>query len=69
MVIFRRYPGDLAPWQGHYALVGHYGESTGLIVYCEAGQQLPSVVNVPDADLGPFWFVYVDITHVRSAAA
>jgi hypothetical protein len=68
MVVVRHYPGDIAPWTGVYALVGHFGEPTDFaVVIREVGERLP-VVSVA-ADYGPFWFVHVSEANEGSAAA
>jgi hypothetical protein len=41
MVIVRFEPGDSAPRSGHYLLVGHYGESSDIVVCCGVGDVLP----------------------------
>ena len=68
MAVVRFYPGDVAPWRGVYALVGHFGQPTDFAVEIrEAGQRLP-VVSVT-ADGGPFWFVHMSEANEGSAAA
>jgi hypothetical protein len=67
MPVVRWTPGDTAPWQGVYALVGHYGEPTDFAVLCGAGERLPVVVLT--ADYGPFWFVHVGEANQAAAAA
>lgn len=67
MVVVRHYPGDEAPWDGWYVLVGHFGEETSLMSFRKAGEQLP-VVTI-NAELGPCWFVWVDVADQGSAAA
>lgn len=59
MTIVRHFPGDEAPWSGTYALVGHYGEETGVTVRRLAGERLPFVVvtNVEQ----PVWYVLSDV--------
>jgi hypothetical protein len=56
--ILRHKPGDRAPAEGTYALVGHYGEATNFAVRCLPGERLP-VVTIA-ADFGPLWYVRVD---------
>ena len=58
MVIVRHYPGDVAPHQGTYALVGHFGERTDVVVQRNAGERLPLMAG--PAEHGPFWFVLVE---------
>jgi hypothetical protein len=67
MVIVRHVPGDDAPWTGWYALVGHYGESTDYIVWCEAGERLPVLTGA--ADIGPFWYVLMDVADESTRTA
>jgi len=56
MPILRFYPGNIAPWSGTYALVGHYGEATTYSVRCDEGSRLP--VLTVSGDHEPFWFVF-----------
>ncbi len=67
MPVVRNYPGDVAPRKGVYALVGHFGEKTDLVIGVEAGERLPDVTVA--ADVGPFWFVHVSEANERAAAA
>lgn len=67
MVILRHSPGENAPWDGLYVLVGHYGESTDLAVWCDKGERLPRIVTT--ADIGPLWFVRQDEANQRPRAA
>jgi len=54
--ILRYAPGERAQATDTYALVGHYGEATGIRpVRLDRGQQFPSVEV--DADAGPLWYV------------
>jgi hypothetical protein len=57
MAIMRHEPGALAPADGTYALVGHYGEATNFAVSCQKGERLPLVVVA--GDFGPLWFVRI----------
>ena len=57
MPILRLYPGDEAPWDGQYALVGHYGEATNHSEWRDAGDRLSVITG--SGDHGPFWFVFV----------
>jgi hypothetical protein len=57
MPIRRHLPGEVAPGTGSYALVGHYGEPSGVAVWRDGGERLPLV----SADLEhPLWFFLVD---------
>jgi hypothetical protein len=67
MVLVRHAPGDFAPWEGTYVVVGHYGEMTDVAVWCEKGDEFPLVTVA--ADIGPLWFVQVDEAHQGSRAA
>lgn len=58
MVIVRFDPGEEAPGDARYLLVGHYGEPSGLAVRCAVGEPLPQ----PPAELrgeleGPYCYV------------
>jgi hypothetical protein len=56
MVIVRFEPGALAPCDGRFALVGHFGEPTGFVCECKAGEDLPS--KPVDNQLGGLlWYV------------
>jgi hypothetical protein len=58
MVIIRIEPGGRAPVAGVFALVGHWGESTGFTYECRAGDRLPAAIEFPaDAAL---WYVLCD---------
>jgi hypothetical protein len=50
-----------------FALVGHFGEPTGVAVWRDQGEKLPhmTVAN----DLGPFWFVQIGEEVHESQAA
>jgi hypothetical protein len=68
MAILRFEPGANAPHDGVFALVGHYGEPTGFVCECRAGDNLPDQarVTVPDRAL---WFVFLENgSEVRLAA-
>jgi len=67
MVIHRHEPGEPAPIAGRYALVGHFGEATNLIVVCDEGERLPDITVA--SDLGPFWFVRVNESHEQARVA
>ena len=67
MPIFRLQPGEVAPWSGQYALVGHYGEATDASVWCDAGQRLP-VLAGPN-EVGPLWFVLVEEANEQARVA
>jgi len=58
MAIFRLAPGEIAPWDGLYVFVGHYGEATDLAVWCDRGDRLPHIAIT--ADIGPLWYVRED---------
>jgi hypothetical protein len=67
MAIYRHPPGTSAPWAGPYVLVGHFGESTGITVDCNQGDQLPLT---PATDgIGPLWYVYNAESAVDAKAA
>lgn len=55
--IVRYPPGSKAPVADTYALVGHYGESTGFAIWRDQDETLPLVAVA--ADLGPLWYVPV----------
>lgn len=67
MAIHRHEPGEFAPARGTYALVGHYGEATNFAVWCEQGERLPVVAIA--ADVGPLWFVRVEVLAASIRAA
>jgi hypothetical protein len=56
MVIVRHEPGDVAPVDGAYVLVGHYGETTNVLIWCRKGERLPSVAGI-NGIVAPAWFV------------
>ena len=56
MAIVRYLPGEVVPGRGAYALVGHYGEPTGVAVWREAGERLPLVSAGVEY---PLWFFFV----------
>ena len=55
--ILRLSPGEVAPWEGTYTLVGHYGEATGIAVWVGQGTRLPLVIAAEVE--GPLWYVLV----------
>lgn len=57
MVIYRLAPGEVAPWDGRYILVAHYGERTGRTVSIKRGDRLPFVEIEGNSEL---WFVLED---------
>lgn len=66
MAIVRYLPGEVATGRGAYALVGHYGEPTGVAMWREAGERLPLVTAEVEY---PLWFVFVvDVTEMAAAA-
>jgi hypothetical protein len=56
MVIYRRAPGEAAPWGGRYSIVREWGEQTGT-VFVKRGERLPLVEIDGESEL---WFVYED---------
>jgi hypothetical protein len=56
MAISRYEPGTIVSDRGAYALVGHYGEPTGVTVWREAGECLPLVSAGVEY---PLWFFLV----------
>jgi hypothetical protein len=40
-----------------FALVGHFGEPTGVAIWREQGEKLPHLTAAED--IGPFWFVQI----------
>jgi hypothetical protein len=67
MAILRHSLGDVAPSEGTYILVGHYGEPTDFAVWLDKGDRLPLVIVA--ADIGPLWYVQVDVADERPRAA
>lgn len=58
MTIVRFEPGEEAPGDARYLLVGHYGEPSGLVVRCDAGEPLPQPPPELRAALkGPYCYV------------
>jgi hypothetical protein len=56
MAIPRNAPGERVQFSDRYALVGHYGEATGIRpVRLNRGEQFPPVEV--DVDAGPLWYV------------
>ena len=58
MVVIRHEAGDDVPADGMYALVGHYGEASGIAVWRRKGERLPLVI-VSEKLATPLWFVRV----------
>jgi hypothetical protein len=68
MPIVRHERGATAPRDARYALVGHYGESAGFTVWCEAGEALP--FREGEAEVAPpLWYVEVVPVQVKALAA
>lgn len=57
MTILRYASGDTTPSAGMFALVGHFGETTGVSVWRNEGEKLPLIAVAED--IGPFWFVQI----------
>jgi len=58
MAIVRHQAGELAPADGTYVLVGHYGEATNFAVSCQKGERLPLAIVGEDVE-PPLWFVQI----------
>ena len=67
MAILRFSPGSTAPYSGFYVLVGHYGEPTNVAVWCDKGERLPLITVA--ADVGPFWYVQMDVANEQAGVA
>jgi hypothetical protein len=68
MAIVRHEAGAIAPADGTYALVGHYGEATNFAIRCRKGERLPLAIVSEDLE-PPLWFVQVgEETSVRLVA-
>jgi hypothetical protein len=67
MTILRYAPGDKAPSAGVFALVGHFGEATGVSVWRNKGDTLPHMTLAED--IGPFWFIQIGEESSSSLAA
>lgn len=57
MTVLRFAPGDEAPGAAMFALVGQFGEPTGVAIWREQGEKLPHLTVAED--IGPFWFVQI----------
>ena len=68
MTIVRFEVGAEAPRDARYALVGHFGESMGLAVWCPAGESLPSPPGDLEADR-LLWYVEMAESAVPLVAA
>lgn len=68
MVIVRHERGAIAPRDARYALVGHFGEPTGFIVACRAGEALPLQDGKEEVSR-PLWYVEVAEVTVEALAA
>jgi hypothetical protein len=66
VAILRLAPGEDAPWEGTYALVGHYGEPAGVAQWFAKGGQLP--LATADAEY-PLWYVLIGEADISSQAA
>jgi hypothetical protein len=56
MAVLRNAPGERAKVSDRYALVGHYGEATGIRpIWLNRGDQFPRIEV--DIDAGPLWYV------------
>lgn len=67
MTIVRFEPGTAAPRDARYSLVGHYGEPTGFVVWCPAGESLPPPPERLQAPL--LWYVEMAEVAVTPIAA
>jgi len=67
MTILRFPPGEVVPSAGVFALVGHFGEPTGVAIWLDEGEKLPLMTVT--RDIGPIWFVKVGDEISSSLAA
>jgi hypothetical protein len=65
--ILRFAPGESAPSDDMYALVGHFGESIGVAIWCDKGKKLPLAVVAEGK--GPIWYCQVGAEITSRAAA
>jgi hypothetical protein len=68
MTIARYEAGTRAPRDARYALVGHYGEPTRLVTWCQTGESLPPPPEGLQAGR-PLWYVEVADAAVTLIAA
>ncbi len=66
MAILRLSPGEPAPWRGTYALVGHYGEPTGVAQWFDEEARLPLATAEVEY---PLWYVLVGEANSSTQAA
>lgn len=67
MPVLRLSPGEAAPWEGTYALVGHYGEPLGFALRRNAGEPLP-LVAIGVSHEPPLWWHMIDAEAAQAAA-
>lgn len=60
MVILRFELLSRAPSDGVYALVGHYGEPTGVQCDCQLGEPLPPAPTAALSSGMPVWYVRLE---------
>jgi hypothetical protein len=68
MIIVRHQAGSTAPRDARYALVGHYGEPTGLAVWLRSGMPFPPPPDEVRLD-PPLWYVEMTEAAVTQIAA
>jgi hypothetical protein len=66
MPILRFRPGEIAPAEGKFELVDHFGERLNVVIWCEAGERLPLTAV---AGVNRIWFVQADEIAVAARAA
>lgn len=69
MAILRLAPGERVQIAGTYALVGHFGEATGIAPrWFDVGEHLPFQV-VSDTAFGPLWYDRIADDHSAAQVA
>jgi hypothetical protein len=56
--IVRYEPSEIVGFTAQYAVVGHYGESSGVALWINAGERLPLITAIDIEP--PVWYVRID---------
>lgn len=67
MPILRFTAGEIVPYDGTFAIVGHFGEATDVALGLNKGERFPLITIA--ADFGSLWFVQMDEANQAAGTA